>query len=89
MNTGLTAYDLDALDITQNIKRARAGSTLAYIAGWRARETGGLVNPYARSPSSQSPEWFEWHAGNAARGDIGFDYSHRIDSGTRLGPFQY
>ena len=85
----MTTTELDRLDITLNIKRPPAGSTPAFIAGWRAREEGSTTNPYAGSPNNQPPEWAEWHQGNEARGEIGFDYSHRIGSGTRLGPLQY
>lgn len=85
----MTTTELDRLDITRNVARPPSGSTPAFVAGWRAREAGITTNPYTRSPSTQPPEWHDWNAGDYARGEVGFDYSHRIGSGTRLGPFRY
>ena len=84
-----SACDLAALDISRNRKRPPEGSTIAFLFGWRACEAGQHINPYEGSPSNQPPEWDQWNKGMVARGDVGFDYSHRVGSGTRLGPFQY
>lgn len=52
-------------------------------------QNGVTINPYAGSPSAQPPEYSEWNDGDQARGEVGFDYSHRVGTGTRIGPFQY
>ncbi len=84
-----TIAELDKLDMTRNRLAVPAGRSKAFTAGWRDRENGATVNPYADSPSAQPPEYGEWNAGNHVRGEVGFDYSHRIGSGTCIGPFQY
>lgn len=83
------AAELDRLDVTRNCLAVPAGRSRAFAEGWHAQEDGVTVNPYAGSPSAQPPEHGEWNAGAAARGEVGFDYSHRIGSGTRIGPFHY
>ena len=80
---------MNCLDITRNVKRPPARSTIAFVAGWRACEAGDHVNPYAASPCIQPVEWTEWHQGHGTRGERGFDYSHRIGSGTTIGPFVF
>ena len=81
--------ELDHLDTARNRLPIPAGRSKAFGEGWLARENGVMTNPYSGSPSTQPVEYDEWHFGDAERAKIGFDYSHRIGSGTRIGPFQY
>ncbi len=84
-----TGAELDRLDVTCNRLAVPAGRSEAFGDGWRARQIGVTINPYAGSPSAQPPEHGEWNDGDQARGEVGFDYSHRVGTGTRIGPFQY
>lgn len=85
----MTTQELSRLDISRNVARPPRGASAAFVRGWRDREAGVVANPFSGSPSNQPPEFMEWERGAEARGDLGFDYSHRIGSGTRLGPFQF